>query len=89
MFLASNINLIGSVFHVNVSGIVNDSFNDFRLFLIFSNNSVHVDVHINVDNYLNRNSNDNNFQSKPQSNSNNFKLEILLSVFSLMFYYIF
>ena len=54
---------IGSVFDVNVSCIVNDYFNDFRSFLIFSNNSVHVDVHVNVDNYLNCIFYDHNFQS--------------------------
>ena len=77
---------IGSVFDANVSYIVNDNFNDFRLFLIFSNNSAHVDIHVNLDNYLNRKFYDHNLQSKPESNSNNSKLEILLSVFSLMFY---
>ena len=80
---------IGSVFDVKVSCIVDDDFNDFRSFLFYSNNSVYVDVHVNFDNYLNRNFYDHNFQSKPGSNSNNFKLEILFSVFSLMFYHIF
>ena len=54
MFLTSNMSCIGSVFDVNVSCIVNDDFNDFRSFLIFSKNLVvDVDVHVNVDNYLN------------------------------------
>ena len=49
-------------------------------FLFFSNNSVvNVGVHVNVD----------NFQSKPESNINNFKPEILFSVFTLKFYHIF
>ena len=39
--------------------------------------------------YLNRKFYDHNFQSKPQSNSNNFKPEILFAVFTLMFYHIF
>ena len=81
---------IGSAFDVHVSCIVNDDFNDFRSFLIFSNNSVvNVDVHVNVDNYVNRKFCDCNFQSKPESNSNNFKPEILFSVFTLIFYHIF
>ena len=81
---------IGSAFDVNVSCIVNDDFNDLRSFLIFltiqlfSNNSVvNVDVHVNVDNYLNRKFYDHNFQSKPENNSNNFKPKILFSVFTL------
>ena len=69
VFLASNMSFTGSVFNVNVSYIVNDDFNDFRSFLIFSNNSVHVDVHVNVDNYIRRKFYDHNFQSKPESNS--------------------
>ena len=92
---------IGSVFDDNVSFIVNDDFNDFRpflnndfndfrSFLIFSNNSVvNVDAHFKVDNYLNRKFYGRNFQSKPESNSNNFKPEILFLVFSLMFYHSF
>ena len=49
-------------------------------FLFFSNNSVvNVSVHVNVD----------NFQSKPESNINNFKPGILFSVFTLKFYHIF
>ena len=45
VFLTSNMSCIGSAFDVNVSCIVNDNFNDFRSFLIFSNNSVvNVDV---------------------------------------------
>ena len=81
---------IGSAFDVNVSCIINDNFNDFRSFLIFSNNLVvNVDVHVNFDNYLNRKFYDHDFQSKPESKGNNFKPEILFSVFSLMFYHIF
>ena len=81
---------IGSAFDVHVSCIVNDDFNDFRSFLIFTNNSVvNVDAHVNVANYLNRKFYDHNFQSKPESNSNNLKLEILFLVFTVMFYYIF
>ena len=54
VFLTSNMSFIGSAFDVNVSCILNDDFNDFRSFLIFSNNSVvNVDIHVNVDNYLN------------------------------------
>ena len=61
-----------------------------RSFLTFSNNSVvNVDGHVNVDNCLNHKFYDHNLQSKLESNSNNFKSEILLSVFSLMFYHIF
>ena len=37
VFLASNMSCIGSAFDVHVSCIVNDDFNEFRLFLIFSN----------------------------------------------------
>ena len=72
--------------------IVSDDFNDFRSFLIFSNNSVvNVDVHVNVnvDDYLNSKFYDHDFQSKPESNSKNVKPQILFSVFSLMFYYFF
>ena len=80
----------GSVFDVNVSFIVNDDFNDFRSFLIFCNYSlVNVDVHVKVNNYLNRKFYDHNFQSKPVSKSNNFKPEIVFSVFSLIFYHFF
>ena len=90
VFLTSNMSCIGSAFDVHVSCIVNDDFNDFSSFLIFSNNLVvNADVHVNVDNYLNRKFYDNNFQSKPESNSNNFKPDILFSVFTLMFYHIF
>ena len=85
VFLASDMSRVGSVFDVNVSCIVNDDISDFRSFLIFPNNSVHVDVHVNVNNYLNRKFYD--FQSKLESNS--FKLQILFLVFSLMFYHIF
>ena len=42
-----------------------------------------------IDNYLNSKFYDHDFQSKPESNSKSFKPEILFSVFSLMFYYIF
>ena len=46
---------IGIVCDANASCIVSDDFNYFRSFLIFSNNSVvNVDVHVNVDDYLNR-----------------------------------
>ena len=90
MFLTSNMGCIGSAFDVHVSCIVNDDFNDFRSFLIFSNNLVvNVNLHVNVDNYLNLKFYDYNFQPKPESNSNNFKPEILFSVFTLMFYHIF
>ena len=72
----------GSAFDVNVSCIVNDDFNDFRSFLIFSNNSVvNVDVHVNVDSYLDLTFCVHNFQSKPESSSNNYKPEILFLVF--------
>ena len=90
MFLTSNMTCIGSAFVVHLSCIVNEDFNDFRSFSIFSNNLVvNVDVHVNVDNYLNHKFYDHNFQSKPESNSNNFKPEILFSVLILMFYHIF
>ena len=90
VFLTSNMSCNGSAFDVNVSCIVNDDFNDFRSLLIFSNNSVvNVDVHVNVGNYLNRKFFDHHFQSKPESNSNNFKPEILFSIFTLVFYHIF
>ena len=39
-FLTSNMSCIGIAFDVNASCIVSDDFNDFRSFLIFSNNSV-------------------------------------------------
>ena len=101
VLLTSNMSCIGSVFDDNVSFIVNDDFNDFRpflnddfndfrSFLIFSNNSVvNVDAHFKVGDYLNRKFYGHNFQSKPESNSNNFKPEILFLVFSLMFYHSF
>ena len=53
VFLASNMSRVGSVFDINVSYIVNDDFNDFRSFLIVSNNPVHGDAHVNAVNYLN------------------------------------
>ena len=63
---------IGIALDANASCIVSDDFNDFRSFLIFSNNSVvNVDVHVNVDNYLNSKFYDHDFQSKPESNSKN------------------
>ena len=101
MFLTSTMSCIGSVVDVNVSCIVNDDFSDFRSvldddfsdfrsFLIFSNDSVvNVHAHFKVDNYLNRKFYDHSFHSKPESKSNNFKPNILFSVFSLMFYYFF
>ena len=67
--------MYGSAFDVNVSCIVNGDCTDSRSFLIFSNNSVvNVNAQVNVDNYLNHKFYDHNFQSKPESNSNNFKL---------------
>ena len=92
VFSTSNMSFIGIALDANASCIVSDDFNNFRSFLIFSDNSVvNVDVHVNVniDNYLNSKFYDHEFQSKPESNSKNFKPEILFSVFSLMFYYIF
>ena len=101
VLLTSNMSCIDGVFDDNVSFIVNDDFNDFRLslnddfndfrlFLIFSNNSVvDADAHFKVDNYLNRKFYGHNFQSKPESNSNNSKPEILFLAFSLMFYHSF
>ena len=72
-----------------VSCTVNDDFDNFRSVLIFSKNSVvNVDVHVNADNYLNCKCYDHNFQSN-LSNDNNFKTEILFSVFILMLYHIF
>ena len=88
VLLACNMSRLGSAFDINVSCVVNDDFNNFRSFLIFYNNSVHVYVHVNVGNYLNHKFYDHNFQSKPESNSNNFKPEILFSVFSLTFYHV-
>ena len=61
VFLASNMSRIGSAFDVNVSHIATDDFNNFKSFLYFSNHSVHVDVHVNVDDYLNRKLYDYNF----------------------------
>ena len=55
VFLASNMSPFSCVFNVNVMCLASDDFNDVRSFLIFSNNSVHVDVHVNVGNYLNCN----------------------------------
>ena len=89
---ASNMSCIGIALDAYASCIVSDNFNDFRSFLIFSNNSVvNVDVHVNVnvDDYLNSKFYDHDFQSKPESNSKNVKPQILFSVFSLMFYYFF
>ena len=84
-FLTSNMSCIGIVLDANASCIVCDDFNDFRSFLIFSNNSfvnVHAYVNVNVGNYLNSKFYYHDFQSKPESNSKNFKPEILFS-FSL------
>ena len=68
VFLTSNMNFIGIAFGANVSCIVSNDFSDFRSFLFFSNNSViNVDVHVNVDNYLNLKFYDHDFQSKPES----------------------
>ena len=92
VFLTSNMSCIGIVLDANASCIVSDDFNNFRSFLIFSNNSavnVYVHVNVNVDNYLNSKFYNHDFPSKPESNSKNFKPEILFSVFSLMFFYIF
>ena len=41
----SDMSRLSNVFDVNVSYIVNNDFNDFRSFLIFSDSSVHVDVY--------------------------------------------
>ena len=81
--------LISSAFDVNVTYIVNDGFKDFRSFLIVSDNPDHVDVQVNVDNYWNCKFYNHNFQSKSESNSNSFKVEILFWVFSLMSYHIY
>ena len=84
MFLTSNISFIGNALDANASCIASDDFNDFRSYLIFSNNSVvNFDVHVNVnvDNYLNSKFYDHDFQLKPGSNSKSFKLEILFSVY--------
>ena len=81
LYLTPNMSCFGSVFDVNVSYIVNDNFNYFKSFLIFSNNSVYVDVHVNGDNYLNRKFCGHKFQSKLESNINNVKLEILFFFF--------
>ena len=81
VFLTSNMSCIGIASDVNASCIVSEDFNDFRLFLIFCNNSVvNVDVQVNVGNYLNRKFCDHDFQSKHESNSKNFKLKILFPV---------
>ena len=91
MFLTSNRSCIGIALDANASCIVSDDFNDFRSFLIFSNNLVvNVDVHVNVNvnNYVNSKFYDHDFQSRPESNSKNIKPEILFSIFSLLFYYI-
>ena len=73
VFLTSDMSCIGTVFDANASCIVSDDFNDFRSFLIFSNNSVvNVDVHVSVDNCLNLKLYDHDFKSKPESNSKNF-----------------
>ena len=84
MYFVSNISLFSSVFDVDACYIVNDNFNDFNSFFIFSNNSVHVDVHVNVDNFLNRKIFNRNFQSKLESNCNNFKQWILFSCFNVL-----
>ena len=53
--LTSNMSCIGNALDANARCVASDDFNDFRSFLIFSNNSVvNVDVHVNVDDYLNR-----------------------------------
>ena len=49
MFLTSNISCVGVALDANASCIVSGDFNDFRSFLIFSNNSViDVNVHVNA-----------------------------------------
>ena len=76
MFLTSKMSCIGIALDANASCIVGDDVNDFRSFLIFSNNSVvNVDFHVNVNVgiYLNSKFYDHNFRSKPESNSKNFK----------------
>ena len=86
VFLASNMSFCGNVFDIIISSIVNNDFNYFRSLLIFSNNLVHVNVHVNIGKKLNSKFYDHNFQSKAESNS---KLENLFSVFNLMFYHSF
>ena len=54
VFLISNTSRVGTVFGINVSYIVNDDFSDFTSFLIVFNNPDHVEVQVNVNNYLDR-----------------------------------
>ena len=78
-----------SVFDFKVHDNVNFDFNNFRSFLIFSNNSVYFHVYVNVENNINQRFYNNDFNSKPESNSYILKLEILSSVFSLKFFNVF
>ena len=83
VFFSSNMSLLGSVFDVNVSCIVSCDFNNYRSFLIFLRTHFMLMLTLNCKFY------DHNFHSKPESNSDNFNLDILISVFSLIFYLIF
>lgn len=87
MFLTANMSCFSSVFDVNVGYIENDNFNKFRPFSIFSNISVCVGIHVNVDNYLNHKFYIQNLQSKSESNCYNFKQDILFSVFNFLFHH--
>ena len=68
---------------------MNFDFNNFRPFLIPSNHSVYFHVYVNVENNINQRFYNNDFNSKPESNSYILKLEILSSVFSLKFFNVF
>ena len=70
----------GRIFDVKVNCIVNINFNDFKSFLTFSKNSVHVHVYVNFDDHINRKLYNQNLESELESNCNNFKLDILFSV---------
>ena len=87
MFLTANMSCCSSVFDVNVGYIENDNFNKFRSFSIFPNISVHVGIHINVDNYLNHKFYIQNLQSKSENNSYNFEQNVLFSVFTFLFHH--
>ena len=87
MFLTANMSCFSSVFDVNVGYIENDNFNKFRFFSIFSNISVHVGIHINVDSCLNHKFYIQNLQSKSENNCYNFEQDALFPVFTFLFHH--
>ena len=50
--MPTNVDQFGSVFDVNINNIVKYDLNNFRSFLIFSNNPVYVHVDVIVEDYI-------------------------------------